>query len=165
MLHRAVFRLVLLFFFGPPRLAMALRVLGALTRLCPCAPGDGLCQELHREAAAGIAAVALERPSPEHEAALLVGVAVHETCARVEHQAHGGPAVTVYQLEVRPQERAALLADPVLAARTALRAAGGCGGSLQSYATGTCSGGGEAGARKAAELRASVLLAWYALSR
>lgn len=169
-----MFRVALLVLFGDPRLALALRVLAALGRLCPCQPTDDLCDRLHRETAAAVAIVASEQRAPEATAALLVGLAVHESCARVEHQILGwrpdgspilGPAVTVFQLEVPARERGALLADSVAAARLALRAAGGCGGSLRGYATGSCHGGGERGARVAAELRASVLLAWWALAQ
>jgi len=167
----AVIRLALLFLFGDPRMAFALRVLAAITRLCPCAPADELCDRLHRQSAAAIAIVALEQPDTERAAALLVGAGVHESCFRVERQILGwlpdgspiyGPAVTSYQLEVRPAERPALLADPVAAARLALRAARA---GWRSYACGSPGCGGDAGARAAAELAASYQAAWWALAQ
>lgn len=160
-----MWRLLLLFAFGSPRTAFALHVLAALTRLCPCTPADGLCLALHRESAVGIAIVSGEQRDPEHVAALLVGVGAHETCFRVERQTHGGPAVGVYQIEVPPAQRPAILADPVLSARLALRAARTCGGSMIGYAWGACHGADAAHLRAAAELRASVLTAWWALAQ
>jgi hypothetical protein len=155
-------RLVLLFLFGDPRLALCLRVLAAVTRLCPCAAGDALCERLHRESASAIALVAYDAPDTERAAALLVGAGTHETCFRVERQAAHGPAVTVWQLEVPRGERAALLADPVRAARLALRTARS---GWRSYACGSPGCGGAGGARAEQGLAASYAQAWWALSQ
>jgi len=62
--------------------------------------------------------------SPLDAAAKLIGAGCHETRFVTMLQVRG-PAVTWWQLEVRRSERAALLADPVAAARRALSLARG----------------------------------------
>lgn len=143
--------------------AFAVRILLALSRLTPCAPGDAACPGIHARVACVIATVASESADPEHATALLLGIGAHETGFRTERQANGGPAVSFWQIEVPPAQRAALLADPIAAARLALLRARGCGGSLRAYATGSCHGGGQEGARAAAELRRYVASARWAM--
>ena len=137
--------------------ALALRVLLALSRLVPCAPGDSLCPGTHARAAVVIATAASESADPEHAVALLLGIGAHETGFRTERQAEGGPAVTWWQLEVPPAQRAALLADPIAAARLALLRARLCG--LRAYACGRC----DCGESAAKELWRYVVSARWAM--
>lgn len=101
---------VLVLLFGDPRAAFFSRVLSALTALCPGAPV---------EAAKAIAVVAYEASDTDRAAVLLLAAGAHETCFRTLYQVRG-PAVSWWQLEVLERERAALVADPLAAARRAL---------------------------------------------
>jgi hypothetical protein len=145
---------VLALLFGSPEAAFAARVRHAVDALCPCHrdPRPG-CEATHARATAAIAVVALDARDPEEAAARLLGTMAHETCARHERQLGGGPAIGWWQLEVPARERAALLADPVAAARVALSRAGG---DLSAYAG--------APGQTAAELRRYVASARYALA-
>ena len=150
--------LALTLLFGNPRAAYLARVAAAVAAMCPCAPADAVCEGHHARASYAIAIVATEQPDTDEAAALLLGTMAHETGGRTDVEMGGGPAVSVWQLEVRRSERAALLADPVAAARQALRAARACKSSLMSYAGGdwTCHGDAATCARvdtAAAELR------------
>ncbi len=120
----------LVFLFGSPLSVLFARVLSTLAALCPC-HGDTACEATHRRAASAIAIVAIDARDPDEAAARLLGCGAHETGFRVERQANGGRAVTWWQIEVRRNEREALLADPIAAARLALRRAGG---NLSAYA-------------------------------
>lgn len=151
--------LVLTFFFGSPRAILAARIFGAMASLCPCAPADAACEARHARATTAIVVVASADRDPEDAAGMLLGLAAHETCFRVEHQANGGPAVTWWQIEVSRRQRPALLADPVLAARTALRIARSSR-DLSTYAGRPIGHGG----RAAAELRHYVQIARWALA-
>ena len=112
---------------------------------------DLACPGHHQRAAVAITLVAEGDRDPEDAAALLLGVGAHETGFRTERQVRG-PAVTWFQLEVPVRERAALLADPALAAQRALHIARG---GMAAYA-------GAEGAT-ADELRRSVRSARWAL--
>lgn len=140
-----------------PMFAFAVRILLALSRIVPCAPGDAACPGIHARAACVIATVASESRSPEDAAALLLGIGAHETGFRTERQAKGGPAVSWFQVEVSPRERAALLADPIAAARLALLRARRCG--LRAYACGRC----DCGESAAKDLRRYVVNARWAM--
>ena len=102
-------------------ITLLLRVLCAISALTPPCSND-TCRAHRQRAAIAIVAVAEGEPDPSEAAALLVGTGVHETGLRTEHQVRG-PAVTYWQLEVPLRERDALLADPAVAARAALRIA------------------------------------------
>lgn len=110
---------LLIALFGDPRAVLFARTLAALAILCPCAPDDAACPSRHQTVAAVIATVATEADDPERAAVLLLAAGAHETRFRTMRQVQG-PAVTWWQLEVLERERAALLADPVAAARRAL---------------------------------------------
>lgn len=140
------------FLFGPPRTIALLRILAALSRLCPCPATDAACPAHHQRAAAAIVLVVEDDRDPEDAAALLLGTGAHETGFRTEHQVKG-PGVTYWQHEVPVRERAALLADVVLAARRALRIARS---GMAAYAG--CEG------RTAEELRRYVWSARWALA-
>jgi hypothetical protein len=151
-----VLALLLTLLFGAPADVLAARVLSAVDRMCPCAHDPSpRCPGVHARAAHAIATVAVDARDPDDAAARLVGVGAHETCYRTERQANGGPAVTVWQLEVKRSERAALLADPVAAARLALSRAG----DLRGYA------GCREGCQAARELAAYVSAARWAMGR
>lgn len=151
-------RLLVAILFGSPRAMFAARILAAMHALAPCS--DAACVAHHERAASAIAYVSAEDRDPEDAAARLLGVGVHETGFRTDREAHGGPAVTWFQLEVPRRERAALLADPVAAARLALRRSRTCGGNLACYASGTPGRGGEVGR----ELARYVASARFALA-
>lgn len=154
---------VLVLLFGSPPAIFLARVLGALAVLCPCQAGYQACDAHHLRAGRAIAVVAAGEPDPDEAAARLLGAGAHETGFRVELQAQGGRAITYWQLEVRRADRAALLADPVAAARLALRIARACGGSMVGYAGGRCEGGPEV-QQTAADLRRYVAAARLALA-
>jgi len=151
---RPVLYTILVLLFGDPRAIMAARVLSTLAVLCPCAPADDGCHPRHVTVARTIAIVAED----EGDAALLLGIGAHETGFRVLVQARGGPAVSWWQLEVPRRDRAALLADPVAAARRAL------GIARRGFGTYAC-GNPHRCADAAAELRRYVEHARGVLSR
>jgi hypothetical protein len=97
--------------------SLYLAALAMLAGLAPCSADA--CHEHHVRAAWAIAVVASTEADPREAAAMLAGIAAHETGAATERQ-RGGPAVSYFGLEVHPSERAALLADPIAAARRAL---------------------------------------------
>ena len=133
--------------------ALDVRAGRALERLCPCPAGDVACAGQHLRAARAIGAVA-----PDAEGAIsLIGIGCHESRFAVVHEQGGRRrAVTWWQIEVPVAQRAALLADDALAARTALAARGH---GLQSYACGgSCP-------EKAAELARSEAAARWAWNR
>lgn len=150
-----MFETLFTFAFGSPKSIFLARVLATLTQIAPCASHDATCESLHRRVAIAVTEVSWSDKDPVDAASRLLGACRHETRCGVEHQ-HHGPAVTVYQLEGSRADRAAWLADDVLAATVALGRARTCGGSFRAYATGKCNGGGKRGAKKAAELRAST---------
>lgn len=159
-----ILRLLLLAFFGDPRAVMFARVLAAIGRLCPCPPGDNVCELHHERAAAAIAQVATDDDDPDGAAVLLIGAGAHETGFRTEREMGGGRAVSFWQVEVPRSRRAAMLADPAAAAHQALRAARACGGTMRAYACGSCNcGDGGRGEQAAAELRRYVNSARHAL--
>lgn len=152
--------------------ALYARVLVALAVVCPCPASDAGCPGVHARTAGAVALVALADRDPDDAAARLVGAACHETEARTEVQRGGGPAVSAFQLEVRGRDaaetralRAVYLADPVLSAGRALSIARACGGSMESYAHGSCRGGTHLQRGRAAALRRSVWRARVALAR
>ena len=145
----------LVFLFGAPEAAFRARVHETLTALCPAT------DPLRRSAYATVVTRAALEADPELAAATLLGIGAHETCFATEVQADGGPAVSAWQEEprgagaaARAADRAALLADPHLAAGRALAIADGCG--LRCYATGSRHGGGERGAEVARQLATCV---------
>lgn len=155
--------LVLSLLFGHPSAVFRARIAAAMATLCPCR--DNLvCEAQHARAATVIATVAEEDADPEDAAALLLGTGAHETRFEVVLQARGGPGRGWWQATVAERDREAILADPAVGARWALRAARGCrGGSLRAFAWGGCEVGSEAQERTAAELRAAVVRARWAL--
>lgn len=156
---------VLTFFFGSPLAILVARVASALCFLCPCAPTDLACEAVHQRVVYTVSVVAIEQRDPDEAAALLLGTAAHETGFKVELQANGGPAVSWWQIEVFRRDRAALLANPVAAARLALSRARACGGTMRGYAWGKCSIADPFHEQAAAELRHTVQSARFAMSR
>lgn len=158
-----MFETILTILFGDVRSNFLVRVFVAMNHLCPCPSAETACAAHHWRAAVAITDVALDDDDPDEAAALMLGTGAHETGFRRVTELHGGPAVSYWQLEVPRPQRQAFLDDPVKAARQALRVARTCRGSMRAYATGTCNGGGDAGAAVAAALRRYVLAARLAL--
>ena len=116
--------LVLIFLFGSPEAVLVARAHWGVEAMCRCLPNDDACPARHRLAAWTIGVVADADPDPDEAVVQLVGLGAHESgfVHVLQLDAKGrpaGPAVSFWQLEGTPAERAAWLADPVLAATRA----------------------------------------------
>ncbi len=152
---------LLIAIFGHPLTALRLTLNTALASLCPCPPAHAAqCEAVHARVVVAVATVASEQRHPYDAAARLLAACAHETGCRVEHQVRG-PGVTIFSIEAPIAERAALLADDVLAARTALARTGY---GFRMYACGKehCD---EAHEKSAEELRKAYRAAVMAIDR